>query len=63
MESPMSTLSPSEKGNELPFAMAAETADLRKSIVVRAGRLFGGYVVGPWGGSMAGVEDREEEEV
>lgn len=28
----MSTLSPSEKGNELPLAMADATADLRKSI-------------------------------
>lgn len=36
IESPISTRSPSEKGNELPFAMAEATADLRKSIVVDA---------------------------
>lgn len=35
IESPMSTLSPSENGNELPFAMADATADLRKSILCR----------------------------
>lgn len=32
MESDTSTLSPIEYGNELPFAMADATADLRKSI-------------------------------
>lgn len=33
IESPISTLSPREKGKEEPFAMADATADLRKSIV------------------------------
>jgi len=33
IESPISTLSPREKGREEPFAMADATADLRKSIV------------------------------
>ena len=32
IESPMSTLSPREKGSELPFAIADATADLRKSM-------------------------------
>lgn len=63
----MSTLSPSEKGNELPFAIAAETADLRKSIVVRtwAGRSRSEVTCdrGPWGRlNGRGESIREEEE-
>ena len=35
IESPISTLSPSEYGNELPLAIADATADLRKSIAIK----------------------------
>lgn len=52
MESPISTRSPSEKGNELPFAMADATADLRKSMC--------GVVVGPGGGLANGPREGEQ---
>lgn len=45
IESPISTRSPSENGDELPLAMADATADLRKSMIV-------GALVGHFGGSL-----------